>query len=64
MTVPYRQVRAVFDADTITVYQAYAAAIAEPAVAAQTFVAPFKRERMTWITMRPSTPTTTNGVHS
>ncbi len=49
MTVPYRQVRAVFDADTITVYQAYAAAIAEPAVAAQTFVAPFKRERMTWI---------------
>jgi hypothetical protein len=42
-------VRAVFDADSITVYQAYAAEIAIPAVAAQTFVAPFKRERMTWI---------------
>ena len=47
--VPDRQVRAVFDADTITVYQAYSVAIARPAVAAQTFVAPFKRERMTWI---------------
>lgn len=49
MSTPSRQVRAVFDADTITVYQAYSPAIAEPALAAQTFVAPFKRERMTWI---------------
>lgn len=47
--VPARQVRAVHDDRTITVYQAYSAAIAEPAVAAQTFVAPFKAERMTWI---------------
>ncbi len=33
----------------MTVYQAYSRAIAEPALAAGTFVAPFKRERMTWI---------------
>ena len=46
---PMRQVRAVFDATTITVYQAYSAAIAVPAVAAQTFVAPFGLNRMTWI---------------
>ncbi|GAA2123848.1 DUF4291 domain-containing protein [Glycomyces algeriensis] len=49
MPTPSRQIRAVFDAETITVYQAYSPAIAEPALAAQTFVAPFKRERMTWI---------------
>ncbi|MEU5153176.1 DUF4291 domain-containing protein [Glycomyces sp. NPDC021274] len=49
MPIPSRQIRAVFDAETITVYQAYSPAIAEPALAAQTFVAPFKRERMTWI---------------
>ena len=46
---PFRQVRADFDADTIVVYQAYPEAIAEPAVAAQRFVAPFSRTRMTWI---------------
>lgn len=44
-----RQIRAVFDAETITVYQAYSPAIAEPAVAAGTFVPPFKLSRMTWI---------------
>jgi hypothetical protein len=49
MTIPSRQIRAVFDDDTITVYQAYDPAIAEPALAAQTFVPPYKRERMTWI---------------
>jgi hypothetical protein len=46
---PPRQIRALFDAETITVYQAYSPAIAEPAVAAGTFVAPFKLTRMTWI---------------
>jgi hypothetical protein len=46
---PARQVRADFDDDTIVVYQAYAPAIAEVALAAGTFVAPFKIERMTWI---------------
>ncbi|HVK22224.1 MAG TPA: DUF4291 domain-containing protein [Actinokineospora sp.] len=43
------EVRATFDADTITVYQAYPHAIADAALTAGTFVAPFKRERMTWI---------------
>lgn len=42
-------VRAVFTDDTITVYQAYPAKIAVPALTAGTFVAPFKRTRMTWI---------------
>ncbi|GAB3219181.1 DUF4291 domain-containing protein [Glycomyces halotolerans] len=49
MSIPSRQIRARFDAETITVYQAYVPAVAEPALAAQTFVQPFKRERMTWI---------------
>lgn len=49
MDVPYRQIRAGFSEEAVTVYQAYDPAIADPAVAAQRFVAPFKRERMTWI---------------
>ncbi|MEV6865946.1 DUF4291 domain-containing protein [Streptosporangium subroseum] len=49
MNVPYRQIRAVYTEKSITVYQAYDSAVTEPAVAAQTFVSPFKRERMTWI---------------
>jgi hypothetical protein len=44
-----RQIRAVYDHDTVTVYQAYSPAIAVPAVRAGRFVPPFKRERMTWI---------------
>jgi hypothetical protein len=44
-----RQVRAVHDDETLVVYQAYSPSIAEPALAAGTFVAPFRRERMTWI---------------
>jgi len=39
----------VFDAHTITVYQAYSPTIAEPAIAAGRFVTPFKLGRMTWI---------------
>jgi hypothetical protein len=49
VSVPVRQVRARYDRDTITVYQAYAPEIARPAVAAGRFVAPFNRDRMTWI---------------
>ncbi|MEO3807283.1 DUF4291 domain-containing protein [Nonomuraea sp. B1E8] len=49
MDVPYRQIRAAFTNEAITVYQAFDPAIATPAVAAQRFVPPFKRERMTWI---------------
>lgn len=44
-----RQVRARFTDRDITVYQAYSPQIADAAVAARTFVAPFKRGRMTWI---------------
>src|SRR5690348_6428179 len=49
VNVPQRQIRASFSADTVTVYQAYRAEIALPAVAAGRFVPPFSRERMTWI---------------
>ncbi|MFF1820617.1 DUF4291 domain-containing protein [Kribbella sp. NPDC058245] len=48
-SAPYRQIRALFDDDTIAVYQAYAPEIALPALAAGTFVAPFGFSRMTWI---------------
>ncbi|MFD0660801.1 DUF4291 family protein [Thermocatellispora tengchongensis] len=38
MNVPFRQIRAAYTDETITVYQAYSSAIARPAVAAQRFV--------------------------
>ncbi len=45
-----RVIRAMYDNDTITVYQAFNKQIADAAVKAQTFVSPpFKMERMTWI---------------
>ncbi|WP_430781327.1 DUF4291 domain-containing protein [Actinoplanes sp. G11-F43] len=44
-----RQIRAVFDDETVTVYQAYSPAIAESAVRAGRFVPPFRTTRMTWI---------------
>jgi hypothetical protein len=46
---PRRQIRASQNDDTITIYQAYSPAIGDTALRAGTFVAPFKRERMTWI---------------
>jgi Domain of unknown function (DUF4291) len=46
---PSKQVRALFDDDVVRVYQAYCDAIADAALAAGTFVAPFGRRRMTWI---------------
>jgi hypothetical protein len=46
---PYRQVRAVQTDRSLVVYQAYSPAIADAALAAGRFVAPFKRDRMTWI---------------
>lgn len=49
MPVPSQQIRAVFDSESITVYQAYRKEIALPAVANQKFIPPFKMERMTWI---------------
>jgi hypothetical protein len=48
--IPYRQVRAMYDADTIRVYQAFSDEIADSALAHGTFVSPpFKMARMTWI---------------
>jgi hypothetical protein len=47
--VPERQIRALFTASTVTVYQAYSPEIADRALAAGTFVPPFKLGRMTWI---------------
>src|SRR5690349_11801607 len=44
-----RQIRATYDATTITVYQAYSPAVADAALAAGRFVAPFSFTRMTWI---------------
>lgn len=48
--LPVHQIRAVYDATTIRVYQAYSEIIADSALAHGTFVSPpFKMERMTWI---------------
>ncbi|WP_405851338.1 DUF4291 domain-containing protein [Streptomyces sp. NBC_00090] len=46
---PQYQIRADYDAHTIVVYQAYAPAIADAALRAGRFVAPFSFRRMTWI---------------
>ncbi|EPS38177.1 hypothetical protein H072_8111 [Dactylellina haptotyla CBS 200.50] len=48
--VPYHQIRALYDDDSITVYQAYNAKIADEAVKQQTLKVPgWSSERMTWI---------------
>jgi hypothetical protein len=44
-----REIRADFDRDTITLYQACSSAIADAALEAGRFVAPFSFHRMTWI---------------
>lgn len=48
---PYRQIRATYDGDTITVYQAYNRSIADAAVKAQRLNASpdFRPGRMTWV---------------
>ncbi|MFB8080072.1 DUF4291 domain-containing protein [Streptomyces sp. NPDC056013] len=46
---PQYQVRADYDAHTIVVYQAYSPVIADAALRAGRFVAPFSFHRMTWI---------------
>ncbi|KAB8141948.1 DUF4291 domain-containing protein [Chloroflexia bacterium SDU3-3] len=43
------QIRADYDAQSITIYQAYGSAIAQAALKAQRFVPPFSLSRMTWI---------------
>lgn len=49
LRLPYRQIRADFDDQTVVVYQAYNPQIAQAALSAGTFVAPFSLSRMTWI---------------
>ena len=50
VTVPYHQIRATYNDDSIIVYQAYNATIADAAIVSQTLDVPsFKQERMTWI---------------
>lgn len=51
MATPYRQIRALYDAETITVYQAYNKTIASAAVEKQKLNASpaFRLTRMTWI---------------
>lgn len=45
----YHEIRAVYDKDTITVYQAYNKSIATAAAKNNKFVEPFSFNRMTWI---------------
>lgn len=45
----YQEIRATYDKDTITVYQAYSAKIALPAIKNQHFETPFSFNRMTWV---------------
>lgn len=44
-----KQVRAIYNENTIRVYQAYSPHIALPALDAGKFISPFKMTRMTWI---------------
>jgi len=46
---PLRQIRAVYNGETIRVYQAYGSPIANALHNAGRFVEPFKMSRMTWI---------------
>lgn len=45
----YRQIRAIHDRHTVVVFQAFCPQIADAALAAGRFVAPFSFNRMTWI---------------
>jgi hypothetical protein len=47
--VMLRQIRAGFDATSLVIYQAYAPAVADPALRVGRFVAPFSFGRMTWV---------------
>ncbi|WP_374581703.1 DUF4291 domain-containing protein [Pseudoduganella sp.] len=50
LPAPIQQIRAIYDDQTIRVYQAYSGEIADSAIANGTFVSPpFKMGRMTWI---------------
>eukprot|EP01134_Creolimax_fragrantissima_P002204 CFRG2204T1 len=50
MEPPTREIRALYNDDTVRVYQAYSDEIADKALAHGTFVSPpFKMDRMTWV---------------
>jgi hypothetical protein len=49
MSIPQQQIRARFDGRCVVVYQAFKHAIADAALGAQRFVAPFSVTRMTWV---------------
>ena len=50
INIPERQIRAVYDEQTVRVYQAYSDEIADAALVRGTFISPpFKMDRMTWI---------------
>jgi hypothetical protein len=56
MEEPQRRIRALYDASTITVYQAYPPEIGLPAARDGRFPAAWKRDRMTWIIKPRSRP--------
>ncbi|MFJ3774179.1 DUF4291 domain-containing protein [Streptomyces sp. NPDC090075] len=49
MERPHHEIRATYEASTITVYQAYSPALGLPAVHEGRFPAAWKRDRMTWV---------------
>jgi len=49
MSTPLHEIRASYTRDSVVVYQAYSKQIADAALSAQRFVAPFSFNRMTWI---------------
>jgi hypothetical protein len=55
-SIPFRQIRAHYDEQTITVYQAYSAEIATAAVKHQKLNASptFNLSRMTWVRLSPN----------
>lgn len=52
-TLPARQIRAAYTPATLTVYQAYAPHLGDPAARDGRFPAAWKGERMTWIFSAP-----------
>lgn len=49
VSMPYRQIRADYDEESLVVYQAFSRGIAEEAVVSGKFGPSFSRSRMTWI---------------
>ncbi|MEU9184339.1 DUF4291 family protein [Streptomyces sp. NPDC048484] len=56
MAEPQHQIRALYTASTVTVYQAYGPEIGLPAARGGHFPAAWQRDRMTWIIKPHSLP--------